>query len=136
LFPSRARFARPVGVRPPRGLVRCSALGMEALLGWGVDGWSIETSHGFGLTGLGRGGWGAFPSWLNTEGGVLREPVVAALSASSLDTAAPRSPPLPPSSGTGHSPVLARKLQVVLQKLQFSAGHGCGPRCGKGLGAA
>jgi len=55
LFPIRAQLLRPVGVRPQGGLSGCSAFGTEALLGRGVDGCSLETSDGFGLTGLGRG---------------------------------------------------------------------------------
>ena len=46
-------------------------MGMEALLGRGVDGCSLETSDGCGFKGLGRGGWGPFPSWLNPEGECL-----------------------------------------------------------------
>jgi len=64
LFPSKARLVSPLALAlsalAPQGPGRYSALGMEALLGRGVDGWSIETSDGFGLRG-GAGRLGPVP---------------------------------------------------------------------------
>ena len=133
LFPSQARLVRPAGARP-QGPRRLLSSGHGGPVGQG-GGWLLHgNQRWFRLKGLGRGGWGALPSWPNPEGGVLRCPVIAARSARSLDAAAPRPPPLPPRPGTGPFPVLASQLQSVLQKLKFSAGYWVGPQVRQGPG--
>ena len=111
---------------------------MEALLGRGVAGCSLETSDGCGFKGLGRGGWVCSRPGLTPRGSASissdRSPVGPLARPSCA--AAPPKKTLSPRPGTGHDLALASQRKSVLRKLQFSAGSTCGPRRGKGLGAA
>ena len=118
----------------PRGLGGCSALGMGALLGRGVDGCSMETRDGFGLRGWGGAVGARCRPGLTPRGesfDVQWSPPDR-LARSTQPRRGP--PPLPPRPGTGPFPVLASQLQSVLQKLKFSAGYWVGPQVLQGPG--